>query len=301
MLVGVVAFNVLRVLDVSDSRALGVLLTGYFFQGMLLHRYHFSPLIVHFWRFGFLHDLLLSVHLCDSVSGASFLLFEISCLTSFAAWSISCSARTSFGFVNSCLSENLETEHGGYYAFSSLQIVYSAPMKWMAVQSEKHERPRQEWVRKLETAHICVFRVRHNRIVVLILSSEGSARSISTIAHSVRRWPFEWTWRILTSLQCVSIWIKQWLFRFIAARVVWMRNTRNNIAKEEARSRFVRSWWRRSRLNLVTDIREQSGRKVKRGYNINSALACGRRTERKVSRVPPIERESMVLEFRFQV
>ncbi|KAF9265197.1 hypothetical protein L218DRAFT_924327 [Marasmius fiardii PR-910] len=34
MLVGVVAFNVLNVLDVDDTRALGVLFVGYFFQGL---------------------------------------------------------------------------------------------------------------------------------------------------------------------------------------------------------------------------------------------------------------------------
>ena len=34
MLVGVVAFNVLRVLDPSDTRAIGVLFLGYFFQGI---------------------------------------------------------------------------------------------------------------------------------------------------------------------------------------------------------------------------------------------------------------------------
>lgn len=33
MLVGVVAFNVLRVIPPEDNRALGVLLVGYFFQG----------------------------------------------------------------------------------------------------------------------------------------------------------------------------------------------------------------------------------------------------------------------------
>ncbi len=33
MLVGVIAFNVLGVLDPQDERALGVLLVGYFFQG----------------------------------------------------------------------------------------------------------------------------------------------------------------------------------------------------------------------------------------------------------------------------
>ncbi|CAA7261553.1 unnamed protein product [Cyclocybe aegerita] len=34
MLVGVVAFSVLKVMDIDDSRCLGVLLTGYFFQGL---------------------------------------------------------------------------------------------------------------------------------------------------------------------------------------------------------------------------------------------------------------------------
>jgi len=34
MLVGVIAANVLRVLDPSDFRAVGVLFVGYFFQGV---------------------------------------------------------------------------------------------------------------------------------------------------------------------------------------------------------------------------------------------------------------------------
>lgn len=34
MLVGVVAFSVLKVMDFNDSRSLGVLLAGYFFQGL---------------------------------------------------------------------------------------------------------------------------------------------------------------------------------------------------------------------------------------------------------------------------
>jgi hypothetical protein len=34
MLVGTTASNVLRVLDPSDSRAVGVLFVGYFFQGV---------------------------------------------------------------------------------------------------------------------------------------------------------------------------------------------------------------------------------------------------------------------------
>lgn len=34
MLVGVVAFNVLRVMEPTDTRAVGVLFTGYFFQGL---------------------------------------------------------------------------------------------------------------------------------------------------------------------------------------------------------------------------------------------------------------------------
>lgn len=34
MLVGVVSFNVLKVIDPSEPRAIGVLLTGYVFQGI---------------------------------------------------------------------------------------------------------------------------------------------------------------------------------------------------------------------------------------------------------------------------
>jgi hypothetical protein len=37
MLVGVVAFNALRVIPPEDNRALGILLVGYFFQGMLIN------------------------------------------------------------------------------------------------------------------------------------------------------------------------------------------------------------------------------------------------------------------------
>lgn len=34
MLVGVIAFNVLKVMDPADDRAVGVLFVGYFFQGL---------------------------------------------------------------------------------------------------------------------------------------------------------------------------------------------------------------------------------------------------------------------------
>ena len=34
MLVGVVAFNVLKVIPPSETKALGILLTGYIFQGI---------------------------------------------------------------------------------------------------------------------------------------------------------------------------------------------------------------------------------------------------------------------------
>lgn len=34
MLVGVVAFNVLKTMEPSDERAVGVLFVGYFFQGL---------------------------------------------------------------------------------------------------------------------------------------------------------------------------------------------------------------------------------------------------------------------------
>lgn len=37
MLVGVVAFNVLSAMDPRDPRSVGVLLVGYFFQGMHFH------------------------------------------------------------------------------------------------------------------------------------------------------------------------------------------------------------------------------------------------------------------------
>lgn len=34
MLVGIVAFNVLDVIPATETRAIGILLTGYFFQGL---------------------------------------------------------------------------------------------------------------------------------------------------------------------------------------------------------------------------------------------------------------------------
>jgi hypothetical protein len=42
MLTGVVAFNVLRVLPVSDPRIIGVLLVGYVFQGRFLYSICFT-------------------------------------------------------------------------------------------------------------------------------------------------------------------------------------------------------------------------------------------------------------------
>ena len=45
MLFGVVAFNVLDVIPASEQRAVGILLTGYVFQGSLAHHSKFSERI----------------------------------------------------------------------------------------------------------------------------------------------------------------------------------------------------------------------------------------------------------------
>lgn len=66
MLVGVVAFNTLRVIPPEDNRALGVLLVGYFFQGMLMNvatTFHIH-LYLRAWIF---HDLFLHLHLYHEV------------------------------------------------------------------------------------------------------------------------------------------------------------------------------------------------------------------------------------------
>lgn len=65
MLVGVVAFSVIRVLDPTQGRTMGVLLVGYFFQGLSGRQCLSIELTVH--RSWFLHDLLLLVHLRDEV------------------------------------------------------------------------------------------------------------------------------------------------------------------------------------------------------------------------------------------
>lgn len=66
MLVGVVAFNVLRVIPPEDSRALGVLLIGYFFQGTCTRPMPFlsDPFGL---RPRFLYDILLHLHIRHSV------------------------------------------------------------------------------------------------------------------------------------------------------------------------------------------------------------------------------------------
>ncbi|KAF8627446.1 hypothetical protein AX17_006260 [Amanita inopinata Kibby_2008] len=61
MLIGVVAFNVLKVLPPEDHRSIGVMLTGYFFQGMLFSNIPHVNLIVD--RVGLLHDFLLHLHI----------------------------------------------------------------------------------------------------------------------------------------------------------------------------------------------------------------------------------------------
>ncbi len=66
MLVGVVSFNVLKVMDPIDPRALGVLLVGYFFQG--LSASCLSCIVTNqFRRSGVFHDLLLPLYLRYSV------------------------------------------------------------------------------------------------------------------------------------------------------------------------------------------------------------------------------------------
>lgn len=72
MLVGVVAFNVLRVLSPEDSRALGVLLIGYFFQGMS-STVMFKSILVSILPFRprILHDIFLYLHLYSPVRGIS--------------------------------------------------------------------------------------------------------------------------------------------------------------------------------------------------------------------------------------
>lgn len=71
MLVGVVAFNVLDVLAPEDNRALGVLLTGYVFQGAFaIVRGSRTRRIAyaHILRPWLLHDVLLHLHIHHPVS-----------------------------------------------------------------------------------------------------------------------------------------------------------------------------------------------------------------------------------------
>ena len=69
MLVGVVAFNVLDVMTPEDQRAIGVLLTGYVFQGLFAYTSMFAERIAYRYsefRSRFLHDVLLHLHCTDS-------------------------------------------------------------------------------------------------------------------------------------------------------------------------------------------------------------------------------------------
>lgn len=67
MLVGVVAFNVLRVIPATDPRALGVLLIGYIFQGTFSVRSCEYRALKHYDRTRVLHDVLLYLHIHSSV------------------------------------------------------------------------------------------------------------------------------------------------------------------------------------------------------------------------------------------
>lgn len=72
MLVGVIAFNVLRTMDPTDTRAVGVLFVGYFFQGTCVgiaaHCCALSSAVTNTLdRHRDVHDVLLFVYICDSV------------------------------------------------------------------------------------------------------------------------------------------------------------------------------------------------------------------------------------------
>ncbi len=65
MLVGVIAFQVLKVMDLTDQRALGVLLVGYFFQGKQPATLDCGTrLLISIYRSGLFPDFLLYLHLC---------------------------------------------------------------------------------------------------------------------------------------------------------------------------------------------------------------------------------------------
>ena len=63
MLVGVIASNVLRVIEPSDSRALGVLFVGYFFQGVGFFMTMFY-MCIYILRYVFALRALLLFYLC---------------------------------------------------------------------------------------------------------------------------------------------------------------------------------------------------------------------------------------------
>lgn len=67
MLVGVVAYNVLRVMDPADPRAIGVLLVGYFFQGLGFFMTFFY-ICIYMVRYVLLFSLSQSLGSYDSLS-----------------------------------------------------------------------------------------------------------------------------------------------------------------------------------------------------------------------------------------
>ena len=71
-------------------------------------------------------------------------------MRSFAAWSMSCRARSSFGFENACSSEKL------YRANELARFVLPdyAPMKRMSVDATDQETAWEERVRELKVADI---------------------------------------------------------------------------------------------------------------------------------------------------
>lgn len=69
MLSGVISASVLSVLDLNDTRSIGILLIGYFFQGV--HTSSHSTTVFHILtgicRAWFFHDLLLHMHIHHSI------------------------------------------------------------------------------------------------------------------------------------------------------------------------------------------------------------------------------------------
>lgn len=69
-------------------------------------------------------------------------------MRSLAAWSMSCRARSSFGFENACSSEKLYR----VYEMSRFDCPGHIPMKCVSVDTTEQETARQEGIWKLKVA-----------------------------------------------------------------------------------------------------------------------------------------------------